>query len=353
MGRGRKVLKETEKKSEEVFVTENGDNNRRVAIACQGGGSHTAFTAGVLKKLLKRAKHEEKHNYEIVALSGTSGGSICALLAWYGLLMNDAKKGVELLDSFWKDNSADTPWEALLNDWLLQTNRFFGNIGGTPTISPYSTYASSWAQDQLKSMLERHVDFGRIQQLIRPSSPMLLIGAANVVSGEFKAFSSYRDRINVDMILASAALPTLFKAVHTNGGVYWDGLFSQNPPVRELPDAKPDEIWVIQIDPQKRSAEPKTMPHILDRRNELAGNLSLYQETYFIEKINEWVKEGSLSGTKHKVIEIKWIEMLRDLDAESKLDRSPSFIRGLMAYGEEQAEGFLNRELAGVGGRTG
>jgi predicted acylesterase/phospholipase RssA len=24
----------------------------RVAIACQGGGSHTAFTAGVLKRLL-------------------------------------------------------------------------------------------------------------------------------------------------------------------------------------------------------------------------------------------------------------------------------------------------------------
>ena len=100
------------------------------------------------------------------------------------------------------------------------------------------------------------------------------------------------------------------------------------------------------------------MPHIMDRRNELAGNLSLYQETYFIEKINEWVREGFLSGTKHEVIELKWIEMLRDLDAESKLDRSPSFIRGMMAYGEEQAEEFLKNEFLGVpvatvGGRAG
>jgi NTE family protein len=207
-------------------------------------------------------------------------------------------------------------------------------------------------------MLERHVDFGSIKGPVQPPNPMLLIGAADVISGEFMAFNSYRDRINVEMILASAALPTLFKAVHTNEGVFWDGLFSQNPPVREFPDAKPHEIWVIQVDPQKRSSEPKTMPHIMDRRNELAGNLSLYQETYFIEKINEWVREGFLSGTKHEVIELKWIEMLRDLDAESKLDRSPSFIRGMMAYGEEQAEEFLRNEFLGVpvatvGGRTG
>jgi NTE family protein len=137
---------------------------RRVAIACQGGGSHTAFTAGALKKLFKE-KGSEGHDYEIVALSGTSGGSICALLAWYGLLMNDTDKAVELLDSFWKENSAISFHDSILNDWLLQTNRFFGNIGGAPTVSPYLTPVSSWASDQLKSLLERHLDFGKIQGL--------------------------------------------------------------------------------------------------------------------------------------------------------------------------------------------
>ncbi len=343
-------------------------NTRRVAIACQGGGSHTAFTAGALKKLLKE-KGEEGHEYEIVALSGTSGGSICALLAWYGLLMNDTNKAIELLDSFWKDNSANSFQDRFLNDWLLQANRFFGNIGGTPAVSPYLTPASSWARDQLKSMLEMHVDFGKIQGLVEPSSPMLLVGAVDVLSGEFKAFNSRRDRINVDMILASAALPTLFKAVHTNGGVYWDGLFSQNPPVRELPDAKPNEIWVLQIDPQERAAEPKTMPHILDRRNELAGNLSLYQEIYFIKRINELVgklgegenREDKLlrvpgdpgeEDKEYKHIEVKWIEMLWELDSESKLNRDPRFIQRMVAYGEEQAVAFLNKELTGVGGRS-
>ncbi len=118
------------------MVENNDSSNRRVAIACQGGGSHTAFTAGVLKKLLKE-KNKEKHGYEVVALSGTSGGAVCALLAWYGLLMNDANKAVELLDSFWRDISASSFPGRQLNSWFLLMNRLFANIGGMPRISPY------------------------------------------------------------------------------------------------------------------------------------------------------------------------------------------------------------------------
>jgi NTE family protein len=319
-------------------------NSRRVAIACQGGGSHTAFTAGVLKKLL-RDEDKEDIAYEIVALSGTSGGSICALLVWYGLLMDNTNKAVELLDAFWRDTSANSPWDRLANASLLQTNRLFASTGSTPGVSPY--YYPSWGQNRLRSLLEKHIDFEMIEELVNPSSPMLLVGAVDVLTGEFKAFNSLRDRIQADTILASAAVPTLFRAVHVDGGVYWDGLSSQNPPIRELPDAKPYEIWVIQINPQGRTVEPKSMPQILDRRNELAGNLSLNQEIHFIQKINEWVRGGFLSDTGHEVIEIKYIQMLRDLDSESKLDRDPSFIQGMMAYGEEQAGKFL-KELAEV-----
>jgi NTE family protein len=72
-----------------------------VTIACQGGGSHTAFTAGVLKRLLRA---EELKGCEVVGLSGTSGGAVCALLA---------------LGAFWRDNSATAPHEQILNSWIL------------------------------------------------------------------------------------------------------------------------------------------------------------------------------------------------------------------------------------------
>ena len=82
----------------------------RVAIACQGGGSHTAFTAGVLKRLLPAIGS----THDVVAISGTSGGAVCALLAWYALCEGDAPEAGRLLDDYWAENSATTPFEALV-----------------------------------------------------------------------------------------------------------------------------------------------------------------------------------------------------------------------------------------------
>lgn len=259
---------------------------RKVALACQGGGSHTAFTSGVLKKLLT----EKQGRYEVTGFSGASGGGICALLSWYALLTDGAVKAVELLDSFWMENSANSYWDMILNDLFVESSRLQGTVA-MPEISPY--LYPSVAQNRLREMLEDQIDFEKIQSLVKPTSPKLLVSAVNVLSGEFEVFRD--DEVSVDAILASAAVPTLFRAVRIGNGVYWDGLFSQNPPVRELVagrpvEEKPDEIWIIQINPERREQEPTSTVDIMDRRNELSGNLSLNQEIHFIEKINDHPK---------------------------------------------------------------
>ncbi|MBA2345483.1 MAG: hypothetical protein H0V83_10430 [Rubrobacter sp.] len=111
--------------------------------------------------------------------------------------------------------------------------------------------------------------------------------------------------------------------------------------MREFPDAdtKPDEIWLIQINPQRREHEPEAIADILNRRGELAGNLSLHQEIDFLGEINGLLPY--LPKERYKYIEVRKIEMLRELDAASKMDRRPSFIREMFAYGEGQTEGFL------------
>jgi NTE family protein len=60
-----------------------------VAIACQGGGSHAAFTAGVLSALLGP---EHRERYRLAGLSGTSGGAMCAALAWAGLIRRGGRQ---------------------------------------------------------------------------------------------------------------------------------------------------------------------------------------------------------------------------------------------------------------------
>jgi NTE family protein len=199
---------------------------KQVAIACQGGGSHTAFTAGVLKKLLRT---EEMKRYEVVGLSGTSGGAVCALLAWHHLLRGDGAGAAEALDAFWRDNSATAPHEQIVNSWILWASNL-QNFVTMPAVSPYDNPFSVSALEEFKRMLERRVDFGRIEVQPEDSYPVLLVGAVDVLSGEFRAFNSRCDRITSETILASAAIPNLFCSVRPgDGGTYWDGLFSQNP----------------------------------------------------------------------------------------------------------------------------
>jgi NTE family protein len=315
-----------------------------VAIACQGGGSHTAFTAGVLKKLLRT---EEMKRYEVVGLSGTSGGAVCALLAWHHLLRGDGAGAAEALDAFWRDNSATAPHEQIVNSWILWASNL-QNFVTMPAVSPYDNPFSVSALEEFKRMLERRVDFGRIEVQPEDSYPVLLVGAVDVLSGEFRAFNSRCDRITSETILASAAIPNLFRSVRPgDGGTYWDGLFSQNPPVRELTEEGPDEIWVVQINPKELETEPRTVVEIADRRNELSGNLSLYQELHSIEKIDQLLKEELLSPDgKYKQIVVRVIELsrsrfYRSLGTTSKMNRDPRFIEGLMSHGEARAEEFL------------
>jgi NTE family protein len=313
-----------------------------VAIACQGGGSHTAFSAGVLARLLEG---DELADHRIVGLSGTSGGAICATLVWSALREGDRVRAAALLDDFWADNAASDPADRALNAVALLAGLAQG-YGMPPAVSPYHLPAPSYGLDRFREMLERHIDFDAIEIDENARDPMLLLGAVDVLSGRFRAFNSRTERITADRVLASAAIPTLFPAVHVDGGVYWDGLFSQNPPVRDLLDGALDELWVIQVNPTARAHEPTTVLDIADRRNELSGNLSLYQELSFVEKIDELLESGTLSPCgKYRQIVVRIIEMPSDVTRvqgpASKLNRDPAFLGGLIERGRHQAEVFL------------
>ena len=319
------------------------DERPRVAIACQGGGSHTAFTAGVLGRLFT---DDVLSKYRIVGLSGTSGGAICAMLAWSELIGDDPTRAARLLQQFWSANSASSMPERMMNTFALWASQV-AHFVLTPEFSPYDIPTSEMALDHLRSLLTDSVDFGKFAAVSSdPEAPRLFLGAVDVVSGEFKAFDSQECEITADAVLASAAIPTLFRSVHEAGGVYWDGLFSQNPPIRDLLATEPDEIWVIQINAKERSAEPRTILEIADRRNELSGNLSLYQELHFIERMDSMIEEGHLVGGGYKPITIRIIEMARSdksqkLGAASKLNRDPQFLDGLIDQGADRATEFV------------
>lgn len=144
------------------------------------------------------------------------------------------------------------------------------------------------------------------------------------------------------MLLASAAIPNLFRAVEVEGRFYWDGLFSHNPPLLALLDEKPAEIWIVQINPSERYQLPKSVEEIEDRRNELAGNLSLEQEVDSIELFNRLISSGHLQHPRCRAVIIRRIRLQMDLPYASKLDRSPGFLARLFDKGADAARQFLH-----------
>ena len=218
-----------------------------------------------------------------------------------------------------------------------------------PALSPYQNPGADAAERLLRSLIDKHVDVADLNRravALGDAAPHLLLGAVDVLSGAFKAFDSRAGEISTDAVLASAAIPTLFRSIDVDGHKYWDGLFSQNPPIRDLLDDHPDEVWVIQINPSARDDEPESVAAIADRRNELAGNLSLYQELAFIERIDRLVEQGVITDPRYKRMTVRVLEMERPRSSRqrgyaSKLNRSPAFLDELVELGMRQAEEFL------------
>jgi NTE family protein len=328
----------------------------RVVLACQGGGSHTAFTAGVLRELLRH------NDLDVQALSGTSGGAACAYLAWTGLL-EGGRRGRELgiarLTEFWERNRPHGLAETLSEDVAISAFRATSKLGLTAELSPYLNPLEP--SGDFRKLVDDSV--GNQDVEVSPDAPRLLISAADINDGNFRIFRSHpdgntpADRITSETVLASAAIPTLFRAVLIEQHRYWDGLFSQNPPIRDLPDAArgadaeqrpPEELWAVMINPFRRCGEIRDVDDIRDRRNELAANISFQQEVHFLGKINELAKLHQLAGKaaeKYRPIKVRVITMADavadGLDYESKLSRNPALLDMLTAHGIAQAERFL------------
>ena len=230
------------------------------------------------------------------------------------------------------------------------------------------------------TVLRKHIDFDEIAAWgPRLEPPVLILGAANVSTGQLAKFVSRQEPIRLEHILASAAVPSIFPAVPIGEHGYWDGLFSDNPPVEVLirartvgPENIPEEIWVIKINPTTYKFVPERPEAIFDRRNQMEGNISLFQQLDHLQLINEMILQDafrpeylarfdikapiripkSFSTDPDRPYYIPWIEMPDEvqetLDYQGKIDRSPQNINRLIELGEAAAHTFLSRRAAAV-----
>jgi NTE family protein len=162
------------------------------------------------------------------------------------------------------------------------------------------------------------------------------------------------------MIVASACLPHLFRAVEIDGEPYWDGGYVGNPALYPLVGATQTEnLLLVQINPLHRKHVPKTQAEILARINEITFNSSLMSELRGITFVGKLIDEGKLprgiGEGKYRRINIHRIALTgaaQTLDTASRLSTDYDFFEMLRTNGRRAARRFLDAHYDDIGVRS-
>jgi NTE family protein len=340
-----------------------------INLALQGGGSHGAFTWGVLDKLL------EDGRFAFEGISGTSAGAMNAVALAHGMAVAAGKPPEQVRES--ARASMKSFWDGVVRLGSLSTSiskaqrlpldilfggfkALSGSTSPSPgqmmteamsslwstTLSPYQTNPLNL--NPLKDLLERQIDFER---LAASKACQVFVVATAVSTGKAEVFSG--KRLTAKAVMASACLPTLFRAIEIDGEHYWDGGYSGNPAIHPLIyQCQSRDIVLVQINPLKRGAVPTTAGEILDRLNEITFNAALMAEMRAIDFVKRLLHEGKLDAARYKDVLMHRIDGGATLDAytaSSKSATDAKLIYGLCALGQQCAEQWLHQQSGSVG----
>ena len=331
-------------------------HRKPINLALQGGGAHGAFTWGVLDKLL------EDDRLALDAVSATSAGAMNAVVMAYGVCQSGRQGGRDALDRFWRAISAAgevwnpirvAPWDK----WVASNGLSSGPSLGyfmfdalTHAISPYQLNPLNF--NPLKDVVESVVDFAELARC--QHATRLFISATNVRTGKIRVFENAE--MSADVVMASACLPYVFKAVQIGQDHYWDGGFMGNPAIYPLIyKGASNDVVVVHVNPLVRNELPKTAPEIADRMNEIAFNSSLMREMRAIAFVSRLIHEESLDDKRYKRMHIHAIRNEAEMSrygAESKLEPGWEFLTHLRDVGRQTAADWLEDNIRHIGHRT-
>jgi NTE family protein len=332
----------------------------RVNLALQGGGSHGAFTWGVLDALL------EDGRIALEGISGTSAGAMNAVALAHGFaqandkLRADPREAArEALASFWNgivqmgalSEAQRAPFEAVFGrrESDNSPSSLWANAMTTLWSSTMSPYQSNpFDINPLRNFLEGQIDFDGLARL---ETLKVFVVATRVSTGKAEVFSG--KRLTADAVMASACLPMAFKAVEIEGDHYWDGGYSGNPAIHPLIyNCTGRDIVLVQINPIKRDKLPTTSAEIADRINEVTFNAGLIAEMRAIDFVKRLLAEGKLDPAHYKDVLMHRIdggEALEAYAASTKTSTSASLIHELRDLGRTHAREWLVKRYSALG----
>ena len=325
----------------------SGARLKKVAInlALQGGGIHGAFTWGVLDRIL------EEDSLEIGWISATSAGAVNAVALAAGLAEGSPQMAREKLYKVW-----DAVYKAGVPD-LTRLNPFLYGLSNSKSMAQV---ASLWSPyefnplgfDPLRRILSGHVDFSALRS---GSGPRLLIAATHVATGRARIFR--HDELTVEVVLASACLPTVHHAVQIEGSAYWDGGFSANPDLVTLAlDSPVHDTLLVLLNPLVQNELPTTVRDISNHANQITFNAPLLRDVAIINAVRETagtlLPKGRFAPlARHRFHLIDAGPVTAALSPETAMKPDWSLMTYLHGAGRNAGEQWLNVSLGSVGKR--
>jgi NTE family protein len=321
-----------------------------IDLALQGGGSHGAFTWGVLDRLL------DEPWIEIAGISGTSAGAMNAAVLADGWAAGGAGCAREALTNYWRSVSRAARFsplqrsslDRLMGRWSLDTSPIylFTDLMSR-VLSPYDLNPLGY--NPLRDILLESINFERLAR-----APIkLFVTATRVRTGRGRIFRNAE--ITADVLLASACLPTMFRAVEIDGEPYWDGGYAGNPTITPLVrETDAHDTVIVQINPTERLEEPRSAPEILNRLNEISFNSPLSKELRMIALLQQVADPGAGEGARWAQMKAHRIksDRLATFGASSKLNAEWAFLCELQEEGRRAADEFLEMHGADLGVRS-
>jgi len=321
-----------------------------IDLALQGGGAHGAFTWGVLDRLL------EEPSLRFDGISGTSAGAMNAVVMAHGLTLGGPEQARASLEDFWKRVSDAAqlspfrrgPLEILTGTWTLDNSPLFVAADlATRMFSPYDLVLGG--DNPLNQILLDTVDFDRLV-----AAPIkLFVTATNVRTGRGRVF--HNAELSPEVLMASACLPTMFKAVEIDGEPYWDGGYSGNPSMAPLVrECNSRDIILVQINPIERPGTPRSAREIHNRLNEISFNSPLIKELRAAALLRRTTDPGTGEGSVWAEMRVHRIasDVMLDLGYSSKLIAEWAFFCMLRDEGRKSAAAFLDMHGSDLGVRS-
>lgn len=327
-----------------------------VSLALQGGGSHGAFTWGVLDRLL------EDQRIGIEGISGASAGTMNAVVLAHGFTVGGREGARQALKDFWESVAAKAPFNFMPQDLSTlvsngahpqPTPAFKSLLFLTRFFSPYQL--NPFDLNPLRDILSSQVDFDRL----RAECPIkLFIAATQVSTGMLKLFRT--KHLTLDAVLASACLPSLHHAIEIEGEAYWDGGLAANPPVFPLVhQCAANDVIVILLHPLRRPELPTGADEIWHRLTEISFSSAFYTELNGLalakREAERWPFSFGRLERRLRRLSLHLLdaqELMSRLSALSKMNAHPSFINALRDEGRARAEAWLEANFSRIGARS-